>query len=109
MRAEILNLIELGPLPAEGLADPERIRLHERLLEGISPPVTDDEARALVPPGAEFAYPGDLAGYGLVGTVDTVRERIAAYADAGVQELAISFEDPNSEEQVREFAKHFIA
>jgi F420-dependent oxidoreductase-like protein len=70
---------------------------------------SDEEARALVPPGAEFAYPGDLAGYGLVGTVDTVRERIAAYADAGVQELAVSFEDPTSEEQVREFAKHFIA
>lgn len=70
---------------------------------------TDDEARALVPPGAEFAYPGDLAGYGLIGTLDTVRERIAAYADAGVQELAISFEDPTSEEQVREFAKHVIA
>jgi F420-dependent oxidoreductase-like protein len=69
---------------------------------------TDEEARALVPPGAEFAFPGDLAGYGLVGTVDTVRERIAAYADAGVQELAVSFEDPTSEEQVREFAKQFI-
>jgi F420-dependent oxidoreductase-like protein len=69
---------------------------------------TDAEARALVPPGADFAFPGDLAGYGLVGTVDTVRERIAAYADAGVQELAVSFEDPTSEEQVREFAKQFI-
>jgi alkanesulfonate monooxygenase SsuD/methylene tetrahydromethanopterin reductase-like flavin-dependent oxidoreductase (luciferase family) len=66
---------------------------------------TDEEARALVPPGAEFAYPGDLAAYGLIGTIDTVRDRIAAYADAGVQELAISFEDPTSEEQVRRFAK----
>lgn len=69
---------------------------------------TDAEARALVPPGVEFAYPGDLAGYGLVGTVETVRERIAAYADAGVQELAVGFQDPTSEEQVRAFAKEFI-
>jgi F420-dependent oxidoreductase-like protein len=69
---------------------------------------TDEEARALVPPGVEFAFPGDLAGYGLVGTVDTIRERIAAYADAGVQELAVGFQDPTSEDQVREFAKQFI-
>jgi alkanesulfonate monooxygenase SsuD/methylene tetrahydromethanopterin reductase-like flavin-dependent oxidoreductase (luciferase family) len=65
---------------------------------------TDEEARTLVPHGAEFAYPGDLAAYGLIGTIDTVRDRIAAYTDAGVQELAISFEDPTSEEQVRRFA-----
>lgn len=69
---------------------------------------TDDEARALVPQGVEFAFPGDLAGYGLIGTVDTVRDRIAAYEAAGVQELAVSFEDPTSEEHVRRFAKDFI-
>jgi F420-dependent oxidoreductase-like protein len=69
---------------------------------------TDDEARALVPPGVDFAYPGDLAGYGLVGTIDTVRGRIAAYEAAGVQELVISFEDPTSEEQVRRFAKDVL-
>jgi F420-dependent oxidoreductase-like protein len=69
---------------------------------------TDDEARALVPPGVEFAYPGDLAGYGLVGTIDTVRARIAAYEAAGVQELVVSFEDPTSEEQVRRFAKDVL-
>jgi F420-dependent oxidoreductase-like protein len=69
---------------------------------------TDEEAKALVPPGAEFAYPGDLASYGLIGTVDTVRERIAAYEAVGVQELAINFEDPTSAEQVREFAGEFI-
>lgn len=69
---------------------------------------TDEEARALVPPGSEFAYPGDLAGYGLIGTIDTVRDRLAAYEAAGVQELAISFEDPTSEEQVRRFAKDVL-
>jgi F420-dependent oxidoreductase-like protein len=69
---------------------------------------SDEAARRRVPPGAEFAYPGDLAAYGLIGTVDTIRDRIAAYSDAGVNELAISFEDPLSEVQVREFAKEFI-
>lgn len=68
---------------------------------------TDAEARAMVPPGIDFAYPGDAASYALIGTVDTVRQRLAAYEDAGVQELAISFEDPTSEQQVREFADTF--
>jgi F420-dependent oxidoreductase-like protein len=69
---------------------------------------TDEEARAQIPPGAEFAYPGDLGRYGLVGTVDTIRDRIAAYEAAGVQELAIGFEDPTSVGHVRQFAAEFI-
>ncbi|WP_433262578.1 LLM class F420-dependent oxidoreductase [Actinosynnema sp. CS-041913] len=69
---------------------------------------TDEEARAAVPPGVEFAYPGDLGGYGLVGTIDTVRDRIAAYEAAGVQELIVGFEDPTDESQVRRFAAEFI-
>ncbi len=70
---------------------------------------TDAEARALVPPGIEFAYPGDLASYGLIGTVDTVRERLAAYEAAGVQELVIGFEDPTDVALVRSFASSFMA
>ena len=69
---------------------------------------TDEDARAQIPPGAEFAYPGDLGRYGLVGTVDTMRDRIAAYEAAGVQELAIGFEDPTSVGHVRQFAAEFI-
>jgi F420-dependent oxidoreductase-like protein len=69
---------------------------------------TDEEARASVPPGLEFAYPGDVGSYGLVGTVETVRERIAAYAEVGVQELIVGFEDPTSVEQVQRFAAEFM-
>ena len=69
---------------------------------------TDEEARALVPPGIDFAYPGEVADYGLVGSLDTVRDRIAAFAAAGVQELIIGFEDPTNEELVRAFAKNFL-
>lgn len=69
---------------------------------------TDEAARALVPPGMDFAFPGDLASYGLVGTVDTVRERLAAYEAAGVQELVVSFEDPTDVEQLRTFAASFL-
>jgi alkanesulfonate monooxygenase SsuD/methylene tetrahydromethanopterin reductase-like flavin-dependent oxidoreductase (luciferase family) len=69
---------------------------------------TDEEARALVPPGSEFVYPGDLGAYGLIGTVDTVRKRIAAFEAAGVQELIVNFEDPTSVEQVARFADLFL-
>jgi F420-dependent oxidoreductase-like protein len=69
---------------------------------------TDAEARALVPPGSEFAYPGDLGSYGLIGTVDTVKKRIAAFEAAGVQELVVNFQDPTNVEQVARFAELFI-
>jgi F420-dependent oxidoreductase-like protein len=69
---------------------------------------SDDEARALVPLGLDFAWPGDLGSYGLVGTPDTIEERIAAYEAAGVQELVLAFEDSTSAEQVRRFAEMFI-
>lgn len=69
---------------------------------------TDEAARALLPPGIEFAFPGDVGSYGLVGTVETVRERIAAFADAGVQELIIGFGDPTSVELVERFAAEFM-
>jgi F420-dependent oxidoreductase-like protein len=69
---------------------------------------TDEEARALVPPGSEFAYPGDLGSYGLIGTADTVKKRIAAFEAAGVQELVVNFQDPTSVEQVARFADLFI-
>jgi len=68
---------------------------------------TDAEARALVPPGSSFAFPGDLGSYGLIGTVDTVKQRIAAFEEAGVQELIIGFQDPTSVEQVVRFAALF--
>jgi alkanesulfonate monooxygenase SsuD/methylene tetrahydromethanopterin reductase-like flavin-dependent oxidoreductase (luciferase family) len=69
---------------------------------------SDAEARALVPPGSEFAFPGDLGSYGLIGTVDTVRERIAAFEAAGVQELIVNFQDPTSTDQVARFADLFV-
>jgi alkanesulfonate monooxygenase SsuD/methylene tetrahydromethanopterin reductase-like flavin-dependent oxidoreductase (luciferase family) len=57
----------------------------------------------------EFAYPGDLGAYGLVGTVGTVRERIAAYEAAGVQELIVGFDDPTDVTQVRRFAAELLS
>lgn len=69
---------------------------------------TDEEARALVPPWAPAVYPGDVASYGLIGTVETVRERLAAYADAGAQELVITFHDQLNPAGLRRFAEEFM-
>ena len=41
-------MIEAGPLPDEGLSNEQRLATYERLLQAISAPLTDDEARALV-------------------------------------------------------------
>jgi len=40
--------MELGPLPEEDLGDAKRLATYEFLLQAISAPITDDEARALV-------------------------------------------------------------
>ncbi|MEV7044741.1 LLM class F420-dependent oxidoreductase [Amycolatopsis sp. NPDC051061] len=69
---------------------------------------TDAEARALVPPSSTFVFPGDVGSYGLVGTVGTVKQRIAAFEEAGVDELILYFEDPTSLRQVEEFARGFV-
>jgi len=69
---------------------------------------TDAEARSRVPAGAEFAFPGDLASYGLIGTESTVRKRIAAYEDAGAQELIVGFENGLDAAQLRRFADLFF-
>jgi alkanesulfonate monooxygenase SsuD/methylene tetrahydromethanopterin reductase-like flavin-dependent oxidoreductase (luciferase family) len=69
---------------------------------------TDEEARAALPPGSEFAFPGDLAGYGLIGTPETIRRRLAAYEAAGVQELAISFGGPDPIATLRRYAEEIM-
>jgi F420-dependent oxidoreductase-like protein len=70
---------------------------------------TDEEARSALPPGSEFAFPGDLASYGLIGTPDTIRRRLADYEAAGVQELAISFGGPDPTETLRRYAAEFMS
>lgn len=69
---------------------------------------TDEQARAMVPPGMEAFFPWDVSSYGLVGTPNTVARRIAAFEAAGVQELVLGFLDPTDTELIRRFAKEFI-
>ena len=69
---------------------------------------TDEEAVAAVPPWAPMVFPGDLGSYGLVGTIDTIRQRLAVYEEAGVDELIVGFQDALNPETLRLFAKEFI-
>ncbi|MDR8407383.1 LLM class F420-dependent oxidoreductase [Nonomuraea sp. 3-1Str] len=69
---------------------------------------TDEEARATVPPWAPMVFPGDLAEYGLVGTPDTIRGRLAVYEEAGVDELIVGFHDGLNPETLKLFAAEFI-
>ena len=54
---------------------------------------TDEQARAQIPGWAGAVFPGDIGSYGLIGTLETIRQRLAAYEAAGVQELVIHFSD----------------
>jgi F420-dependent oxidoreductase-like protein len=69
---------------------------------------TDEEAQAQLNPGMGLFYPGDFASYLLYGTSDTVRERIAAYEAAGVQELIVGFHQSLDPEALRVFAKEYF-
>jgi F420-dependent oxidoreductase-like protein len=67
-----------------------------------------EEATARIPQWAPFVFPGDFESYCLVGPAATIRERIAAYEAAGVQELVISFPDTVKVDSIRQFAAEFI-
>ncbi len=69
---------------------------------------TDEQAQALVPEGTEAVFPGDIRSYGLIGSLSTVRERLANYEAAGVQELVITFADAPQLETIQGFARAFI-
>ncbi len=69
---------------------------------------SDEEARAALSPGMGAFYLGDFASYLLYGTADTVRRRIAAYEEAGVQQLIVGFHEATDPEAIRRFAKEFI-
>lgn len=69
---------------------------------------SDAEAQAALSPATGTFYPGDFASYLLYGTADTVRRRIAAYEEAGVQQLIVGFHEATDPEAIRRFAKEFI-
>jgi F420-dependent oxidoreductase-like protein len=68
---------------------------------------TDEHARAQIPDWAHAVLP-DAGTHGLVGTVETIRQRLAAFEAAGVQELIIALPDATQLDTVRQFAQAFI-
>ncbi|MBV9229810.1 MAG: LLM class F420-dependent oxidoreductase [Chloroflexi bacterium] len=68
---------------------------------------TDEQAQASIPELMR-AMGGSAINDSLIGTIDTIRKRIAAYEAAGVQELMIFFPDAIQLDSIRRFAKEFI-
>lgn len=67
---------------------------------------TDEQARAKVPT-ALLGRPSTAGA--LIGSPDTVRQRLAELEEAGVQELILGFPDVLQLDSLRFFAKEFIA
>lgn len=66
---------------------------------------TDAQAQAKAPERVRAIF-GDAA---LIGSPATIRERIAAYEDAGVEELQLRFLRTGQLDAIRRFAQEFIA
>ncbi|GHO64971.1 LLM class F420-dependent oxidoreductase [Ktedonobacter sp. SOSP1-52] len=65
---------------------------------------TDEQALAKAPESVQTVF-GNAA---LIGSPATIRERIAAYEDAGVQELLLRFPGTGQQDAIRRFAEEFI-
>jgi F420-dependent oxidoreductase-like protein len=68
---------------------------------------SDEQARALLSPERK-ARLGDRITTALIGSPGTIRQRLAAYEAAGVQELVLRFLDGTNLEALRRFAKEFF-
>jgi alkanesulfonate monooxygenase SsuD/methylene tetrahydromethanopterin reductase-like flavin-dependent oxidoreductase (luciferase family) len=68
---------------------------------------SDEQALALLPVERK-ARLGERVKTALIGSPETIRQRLAAYEDAGVQELLLRFVDGINLEALRRFAKEFF-
>ena len=69
---------------------------------------SDEQARALLP-AERKARIGNKMTTALIGNPETIRQRLVAYEEAGVQELVLRFVDGTNLEALRRFAGEFIA
>ncbi len=69
---------------------------------------TEEQALAKVPEMWRARF-GDAINTTLIGTPDTIRQRIAAYEAAGLDELQIIFSHEDALASIQRFAKEFIA
>jgi F420-dependent oxidoreductase-like protein len=72
--------------------------------------MADSDEQALEQLPAEFkARLGNKVTTALIGSPETIRQRLATYEEAGVQELLMRFVDGTNLEGIRRFAREFIA
>src|SRR6266567_6938791 len=69
---------------------------------------SDEQARALLP-AERKARIGTKVTTALIGSPETIRQRLTAYEEAGVQELVLRFVDGTNLEALRRFARECIA
>ena len=65
---------------------------------------TDEAAQAAFPDAGAALFDGDVRAYGLIGSPDTILERIDAYAAAGVDELIVGFAMPDIPAAIEQYA-----
>jgi len=68
---------------------------------------SDEQAMALLPDERK-ARLGNKVTTALIGSPATIRQRLANYEEAGVQELVMRFADGTDLESIRRFAREFI-
>ena len=64
MQAPIIELTKIGKLPSEASVDAATVQRLEQLAQSITPPLSDDEARALV-----WLFGPDDSCYGIAWTL----------------------------------------
>jgi F420-dependent oxidoreductase-like protein len=67
----------------------------------------DEQALALLP-AERRARLGNKVTTALIGSPETIRQRLAVYEEAGVQELVLRFVDGTNLQALRRFAREFI-
>lgn len=69
---------------------------------------SDEQALAQIPAERKASL-GSTIHTALIGSPETIRQRLRAYEEAGVQELIMRFLDGTNLDAVRRFAQEFIA
>lgn len=69
---------------------------------------TDEQAQTSLPAWMNRLSLEETHSYALIGSPETIRRRIAAYEEVGVQELVLIFSDAPQLETIRRFAREFI-
>lgn len=81
--------------------------IHRTVQVGCRIANTDEQAQATIPDWAK-SMGGDPRPFALIGSPETIRQRIAAYEAAGAQELTLIFDDMMQIDMARRFAREFI-